>query len=279
MMEALLQHFPRDISNIIDGMKNHSDHHDKLKDCFIPLRIKTLHRHLYHIDTKMYHRNQSEIDRVYRENFPDLQSSLELLAQCNCCQTHQECKPTTTHNLKETDYRICCKIMNSSKQTRKLTCICPCRYYARKLTRAHLYTMFEHEEDNRYILHKVFLRTHEELKHELSLLSELKKQRKNVLHQMNTVFKDEDYLSNYRKYNLEYYQIMSKLEEQEIHVHTCEEQDTEITHMLENHILDFPGIVNSYDEMFRDMFMFPESNIMYDTDISYDSEDDAMTNV
>lgn len=276
-MEVLLQHFPSDIANMIDNMKSHSEHYDQLKDCFIPMQIKVLLRQFYRIDVKMYHRNQHELDRIYCESFPDLQISLELLSQCRCCHIHQECKPTTTHNLKESDYRVNCAILKNEPK-RELKCFCPCRHYARRLTRAHLYSMFEHEEDNRYILHEVFLHTHNKLREELSVLSNLKKEKKKWLQKMNNIYDDDDYVSKYKEYQCNYYEVMDKIEIQEGNIHECEDKDTEITHLLENHILDFPGIVTSHDAIFKDMFIYPAYDNIYDTDM-YDSEDIEMIDV
>lgn len=276
-MEVLLDHFPRDIANIIDEMKNHSEHYEQLKHCFVPLQIKVLLRQLDQNDLKMYH-NQHELDQIYRKICPDLQSSLELLAQCKCCDIHQECKPTTMHNLKESDYRVQSEILKNEPR-RETTCFCQCRHYARILTRSHLYSVVEHEEDNRYVLHEVFLRTHEELKQALSVLCELRKQKKKWLQLINTVYKDDNYTTKYKEYSCNYYEVISKIENQESIVYTCEEKDVEIIHMLENHILDFPSIVTTYDAMFTEMFIYPGYDIMYDTDMSYNSEDNEMNDI
>lgn len=274
-MQVLQQYFPRDIANMIDTMKSHAEHHDLLEACFIPLQIKVLIRQFQRTDLQMIGHNQHELDRKLREDVPDLQHALTLLAQCRCCVNHQESKPTSTDSLQLSEYRVCYAPTNTEKSER--LCKCPCRHYARRLTRAHLYSLLDHEEDNRCILHEVFLHTHETLKTEIAKLSELKKRRKQKLRQMNSVMNNEDYLDKYHDYKCEYYQIMSEIEEQEIAIHTCEEKDTEITHMLENHILDFPGIRNELDGIFTDMFIYPGYDIMYDTDMT--NSDEEMTDV
>ena len=219
---------------------------------------------------KMINQDQEELDRHYRNTVPDLNEALITLSQCDCCVIHQENKPTSTHKLQKKEYRIChANPIDTPK--RKFTCKCSCRHMARKLTRAHLYSMYEHEQDNRMILHEVFMHTHEEIKREIAKLAELKKRKKQKLKQMNLVYKEEDYFLKYKEYECEYYQILSEIEEQENTFHVCEERDYHTRQMLENHIHDFPDIQNELDPIFMDMFVYPGYEIMYDTDVA-DSE-------
>lgn len=275
-MEILQQHFPKDIANMIDVMKSHAEHYDFLESCFIPLQIQVLLRQCQRIDLNMINNNQHELDRAYREEFPNLQKLLELLAQCNCCTLHQESKPTSTHTLQQSEYRVCCAPL---KKERELTCKCSCRHFARRLTRAHLYSVFEHEEDNRSVLHESFISTHAKLKEEWATLGEMKKRKKQKLKQLNNILQDENYLDKYREYKCDYYQILSEMEEQENVIHTWEEKDSFATQMLENHILDFPGIRNELDAIFTDMFIYPGYDIMYDTDMAESDEDVDMTDL
>jgi len=265
IMEILQQYFPRDIANMIDDMKSQWEHAECLQKCFVPLQIQVILRQLQQIEGRTLNRNQQELDCLYKEAIPNLEWALQLLAQCQCCVLHQEKKPTSTHKLQKSEYRVCCAPIKK-EGNRKLTCKCPCRHFARGLTRAHLYTIKDHEEDNRCILHEVFLYTHEELKKQYAVLAELNKRKKQKLQQINSLHSDEDFLKKYGEYKCEYFQIISEIEEQEMAVHVCEEKDTEISHMLENHILDFPDIRNELDSIFTDMFIYPEYGIMYDTD-------------
>lgn len=269
-MECLLQHFPRDIANMIDTMKSHAEHHDLLKACFLPLQINVLIRQMKRMDIKMYDRSQYDLDTLYRETIPDLRVALELLSQCNCCEAHQKYKPVSPDTLRPSQYRVCCSLKTEESKSK---CACPCRHFARRLTRAHIYSQYEHEEDNRAILHQAFQQTHEQFMQEIEKLTTLKKQKKTLLRKLNVVLKAEEYLDQYRKIHCDYYQVLSEIEEQEIVLHKWEDKDIDTTHALENHILDFPEIRNEADALFVDMYLYPGYGMRYiESDIDSDIE-------
>ena len=250
---------------MIDEMKNHSDHAERLKICFVPMQIQVVLRQLHRIDIKTKGQSQERIDCCYREAVPDLNQSLIILAQCNCCTIHQENKPISTNILCKADYRFCAM---KSNPTRELTCKCSCRHMARILTRAHLYTGLEYEEDNRIILHEAFMDVTEALRQEIAKIEELKKRKSQKLKQMNSVYKDEDYFIKYSELQYEYYKIVSDIEDQENLFHVYDDKHYQVKQILENHIHDFPNIRCELDNIFMDMYVYPGYDIMYETDFA-----------
>jgi hypothetical protein len=271
-MEILMKHFPKDIANMICDMKNHAEHNDRLRMCFVPLQFQVIVRNMQKIDERMFHANQYEYDRVCREEVPDLREAINILATCKCCAVHQTKKPTSVDTMNAYEYRVCCS--NRNNINRVITCTCPCRHYARKLIRAHIYDYIDHEEDNRHIIHEVFDSLKSKLQEAFDRLTELKKKKKHWLHQINIAYKEEEYYRDYFKYKEEYYVVLSAIEGQEIIIDELENRYADIRLMLENHIIDFPEIHNQLDTAFMNMFIYPEYNSIYDSDWEMNNNDD-----
>lgn len=244
-MEVLCEHFPKDIAQFICEKKDKSEHYDMLESCNEQIKVQSFIQRYHEVQEMSEDQGfvVEQQDAKLKEYFPDLQECLHLLAKCKCCNTHSLYKPCTIEKLETCTYRICCYPIHEKKTK---SCSCACRHIARRLVRAHTYTVLEYIEDDRHILHAQYVENYDSIKTTNQKLDENMNIRRMVLEELSTETNDV-------KLNIlrsEYYNLLDMILLLKMNLEVYNQKHEESVFELKYHISEFKDVYTQYDVLF-----------------------------
>ena len=240
--------FPREISNMIENIVDHSNHYDKYKFVLHEARIAAIilmYERSYHEFTAS---NYSYLHDWDKTNFFDPQHALNILSTCTCCERHMKNRPPHL----STNINMCRIHSIQITEGKQSECKCMCRQISRQLVRSFAYNDTMAEEDFRYLSHNAFMKQKQELLYMYKSLDCVRQKIQKSITTLNDMRNKNNIDSlTYNSEQENYDRLNSSMSSIAMEIHNKKVEFYNAHNELDSHIIYFNNIHNKHDTLYK----------------------------